>query len=254
MEKQDLIIDAASQVHEDWCRQEYKGFWTRAKEIYGNGNKNLKEVLAAACYKGDTKRNEIVIDNYNSDQYNSKIANMFNNFEDFMFLVKKGVFEIKRFTQRDLTPQEQQRDVKTGNYKVNTSEENILRDFRSLSSSSKKENLEASISAYTVFDQFSKAGITVEQMKNDNNIRYNIGVAIHTDWLKRNRNHSDNSLKVSYEELDSWTKAQDLTVFDALLEVAQKNNVVIAAQEGYKLPDYLAEEQVVLEEIKNKKM
>ena len=36
---------------------------------------------------------------------------------------------------------------------------------------SQKENLDAAISAYTVFEQLSKAGITIEQMREDAEIR-----------------------------------------------------------------------------------
>lgn len=91
---------------------------------------------------------------------NKSVANnCLNNFYDFMYLVKAGALDIKRFTKRNLTPEEQKKNIVNGDYKKETEEENILRDFKLLSSDSKKENLEAAISAYTVFEQLSKKKI-----------------------------------------------------------------------------------------------
>ena len=61
MDKESLIIEAASLVHEDWCKQELEAFFNRAKEIRTNGEENLGNALYKACYKGDKKRNEIRI-------------------------------------------------------------------------------------------------------------------------------------------------------------------------------------------------
>ena len=68
-------------------------------------------------------------------------------------------------------------------------------------------------------------------MLENSEIRNLIGVGIHTDWMKRNPNHPNESLKVSYSELDDWTKQQDLTIFDALIKVVKKNNIVIEKDE-----------------------
>ena len=59
MKREDLIIEAAALVHDDWCKQEYEAFFNRARKIYLDGEKNIGVVLRAACYKGDNKRNEI---------------------------------------------------------------------------------------------------------------------------------------------------------------------------------------------------
>jgi len=254
MEKENIIIGAASKVHEDWCMQEYKGFWERAKKIYDNGEKNFGTALNKACYKGETKRNELFIDIPYMVMHEAKANNILNDFSIFMSFVNSGALDIKRFTKRELTEEEQIINIRTNNYKKETAEENILRDFKYLSASSKKENLEAAVSAYSVFEQFSKAGISIEEMKTNAEIRNLIGVAIHTDWLKRNPNHENEDLKVAYSNLDEWTKSQDLTVFDALVSVAQQNNVVINKEDGFNLPDYLLEEQMILENIRNKKM
>lgn len=254
MKQEEIIIEAASKVHEDWCIQEYKGFFDRARQIYQNGEKNIASAFYQACYKGSTKRNELELDIQYLLGHQTMFVNCINDFQTFMKLVNVGGITVKRFTERKLTLEEQSKFIKTNDYKLETSEENILRDFRALSSSSKTENLEAAISAYTVFEQFSKAGISLEQMQTNNEIRNLIGVAIHTEWLKRNPSHQNNSLKVAYLELDEWTKKQDLTVFDALVSVAKKNNVIINKEESFVLPNYLLEEQIVLEDIKNKIM
>ena len=254
MEKENLIIEAAAKVHEDWCMQEYKGFWDRARQIYQSGEKDIVTVLNQACFKNNQKRNEIVIDMENISNSQTNLNNCIDDFNIFINLIKTGLINIKRFTKRNLTEEEQIKNIKSGNYNPETEEENILRNFNELSSDSKKENLEAAISAYTVFEQFSKACISIEQMLTDSKIRNMIGIAIHTDWLKRNKNHPNDSLKVSYDNLDDWIKQQDLTVFDALITVVKTNDIKVQKEEGYSLPDYLLEEQQVLEELKTKQI
>lgn len=89
-------------------------------------------------------------------------------------------------------------------------------------------------------------------MENDQSLKNMIGLAIHTDWLKRNKNHSNDSLKVPYCELDEWTQSQDLTVFYALLEIVKQNKekYTIKAVPGFVLPNYVEEEKQILQEIK----
>lgn len=249
--KEELIIEAASKVHEDWCIQELKAFFKRMQNGLKNGI-TLLELLENACYKGEQKRNEVVLDVSLLPKYSNEILKVTNSFEDFMFLIRSGVIKVKRYTKRTLTEEEQ---LNAGdNYKVETGEENILRKFTSLSAVSKKENLEAAIGAYNVYEELSKAGITIEQMETDNNLRNLIGLAIHTDWLKRNKNHPNESLKVPFNELDEWTRGQDLTVFDALISVVKQNKdkYIVETVSGYKLPDYETEEFLILAKIKKK--
>lgn len=261
MNKEDLIIEAASVVYEDWCEQEYLAFFKRAREAYIKGE-SVSTALNLACYKGEQKRNEVSI--ALNDMFDAEATmgmgyfdpnmntNILSSFEYFMTFVKASTIKIKRFTKRNLTMEEQLENSLSGDYKVETGEENILRPFRSLSADSKIENLDAAIGAYNVFETFSKAGISVAQMEIDEKLRNLIGVAIHVDWLKRNKEHPNSSLKVAYSELDDWTKQQDLTVFNALLSVVKANNISIGKVDGYTLPDYLVEEQIVLEQIKKK--
>lgn len=244
--EEELIIATASKVHEDWCMQELHGFWNRAVNNMKNGSLKLADALNQACFKGDKKRNELFLDVPCILGHESIANNCLNDFNDFMILVKMGAFDIKRFTKRNLTLDEQKNAGE--NYKKDTGEENILRPFINLSAESKKENLEAAIGAYNVFVQMSKAGITIEQMEKNPEIANMIGIAIHTDWLKRNMNHPNEDLKVPYANLDEWTQNQDLTVFNALLSVVKLNpeKYFIPREEGFKLPDYEVEESELL--------
>ncbi len=246
-EKEELIIESASKVHEDWCMQELKAFYERAKANKEKGM-NDGEAIRSACFKGEQKRNEVIIDIPFLTGHETLASYCFNSFEDFMKLVRCGAIEVKRFAKRNLTESELKDNILGGNYKVGTGEENILRPFIKLSSDSKKENLEAAVGAFNVYCEMSKAGISIEQMGSDPEIREKIGIAIHTDWLKRNMDHPNESLKVPYSELDEWTKGQDLTVFDALISIVKKNpeNYLIAVEEGYTLPDYSEEEATLL--------
>lgn len=240
---EELIISAAAQVHEDWCNQELKAFFGRAQEARKVTN-SPGDALRQACYKGDQKRNEVDLDVGYLVGHETYASRCLDDFEVFKSLVDSTAIEVKRFANRDLTPEEA---AKAGtNYK--DGQENILRPFIELSSDSKKENLEAAIGAFNVYVQMSQAGISIEQMKNDPEMQGLIGVAIHTDWLKRNMDHPNDELKVPYSDLDEWTQQQDLTVFNALLNVVEKNKdrFAVAPVEGVSLPDYQEEERSLL--------
>lgn len=245
---EDLIMQAASSVHADWCIQELKAFYERAKVAYQEIG-NPGEALRKACFKGDQKRNEVIIDGPYLNFHVTLASKIFDSFEDFMKAFDVGAIDVKRFVKRNLTSEEKRHQTYGEyNYKEETGEENILRPFARLSADSKKENLEAAQGAYNVYVQMSKAGISIEDMLNNPEIRDTIGVAIHTDWLKRNMDHPNESLKVPYSQLDEWTKNQDLVVFDALLGVVKKNleQYKVMSEEGFVLPDYVEEEKNLL--------
>ena len=235
--KEDLVISSASKVHQDWCDEELKGFWGRAAEAK-KSNLNSGDALREACLKNGKVRNEVIIDVPQINSYGSEAENIFSDFNAFKSMINAGAIEVKRFTGRDLTPEEISERLRTGDYK--DGQENILRDFLKLSTASKKENLDAAIGAANVYVQLSEAGITIEQMKNNPEIRNLIGVAIHADWLIRNMDHPNDSLKVPYNALDDWTKGQDLTVFDALLSKVNDNydKYSVNPVPGIEIPDY----------------
>ncbi len=242
--KEELIFAAASKVHEDWCIQELKAFFERAKEARLTA-KTPREAWDKACFKNGTKRNEIWVDVGFMLGHETLGELSFRNFNDFLSLVKYDGLEVKRYVKRTLTEKEK---ASIRDYKDGTGEENILKSFKDLSADSKKENLDAAIGALNVYEEMSKAGISVEEMENDPEIKNQIGIAIHTDWLKRNMDHPNESLKVPYSDLDDWTKQQDLTVFGALLSVVKQNkeHFQVSPVEGFNLPDYEEEEKKVL--------
>ena len=242
--REDLIIASAAKVHEDWCEQELEGFWKRAVEAKKT-IENPGEALEKACFKGEQKRNEIFIDVAQMVSYESISSRIFTDFNAFKGMVNMGAIDVKRMVPRELSPEE----IVAAGVDYKDGKENILRPFLKLSDASQKENLDAAIGAANVYVQLSEAGVSIQRMENDPEIRNLIGVAIHADWLKRNKEHPNDSLKVPYSQLDEWTQQQDLTVFGALLTAVKENPEKYAVQPvpGVSIPDYLSEEQAILE-------
>ena len=177
---------------------------------------------------------------------------MFSDYNVFKTVIKGGGIELKDFAIRDLIEEEIIEMQKTGDYRVETKEENILRPFIKLSSDSKKENLAAALGAFSVYEDLSKAGISIEEMETDPKIRNIIGIAIHTDWLKRNLDHEDESIKIPYSDLTEQAKEQDLTVFGALLHVVKKDmsRYKINPEPNHQIQNY---EELEKEVLSNKK-
>jgi len=296
--KKMLSNEAAAKVHQDWCKQEIKGFLTRLVEarkvqekkladererdkdlnkqkpknnaelIDNDGNirkkqnlelenykdiKYLVDLLKEASFKNGKQRNVVELGKdilKNPDmilklslfvvKLNDNITD--EDIDEFMKFMDDKVITVKRFTKRKLTKEEIER---SGSENYVEGEENILRSFESLSEESKKENLEAAKGAANVFDDLINQGISIDQMEHDVKLRKIIGKAIHADWLKRNLDHPNKSLLVPYEELDDWTKQQDLTVFDALLDVVKKYPKITQKEIDYdKLNNKYAEEEL----------
>lgn len=245
MEKE-LIELSAAKVHEDWCYQELKAFFDRMQDIIKKGVTRPIEIFEKACYKGDTKRNEVEIDTSFMMGHETMAQQSLTDFNTFMNLFKIGVINVKRFAKRNLTKEDQERLKVSNDYKDGN--ENILRSFEKLSNDSRKENLNAAQGAYNVYVELSKAGITPDEMQNNPDINNIIGIAIHADWLKRNKEHPNDALKVPYSQLDELTQNQDITVFNALLKTVKENGYkfLINKEEGYELPDYEQMEKDVL--------
>ena len=240
--RQQIVVESASKVHEDWCMQELNGYFERTKNNF-NGN-NYGEAFEKGCYKKEQKRNEVELDVVYLQWHETMLNSGMEDFNGFIRLVNKGAVNVKRFVNRNLNNEE---IVKAGsNYK--NGQENILRSFSELSDDSQKENLDAAIGAVNVYVQLSQAGISIEEMEKNPEIRDLIGIAIHTDWLKRNPNHPNEDLKVPYDQLDEWTQQQDLTVYGAMLNVVKNNpeKYYVPAIEGAIVPDYDKEEKELL--------
>lgn len=249
--KEELIIEIASEVHNDYCEDEFRDFFARMQGLKEKGITNPRELLELSCFDGEKRRNEIVLDEVWLQFHETTAMRMFDDYDTFKKVFKEGPCVLKDFAIRELTEEEIKELVTEGNfrdYKIETSEENILRPFIQLSQDSKKENLSAALGAYEVYENLAKAGITIEQMETDPTIRNLIGIAIHTDWLKRNMDHENSTLLIPYNDLDLQAKEQDLTVFGALLDVVKRNGnkYKIDRVEGHQIPDYQALEVEVL--------
>ena len=229
----ELEMKSASKVHADWCMSELRAYYGRAQSEYQG---NLKDAYNKACLKNGKPRNEVELDTQYLMAHSTLSNESIRNFDAFMSLFNAGAIDVKRFTKRNLTEGEIQQAGR--NYR--DGEENILRPFSELSHASQEENLSAAIGAVRVFTELAKAGVTIDEMKNNAEMRHLIGVAIHLDWIKRNPNHPNDSLKVPYDELDEWTQQQDLTVFDAMLDVvmSEPSKYRIAQVDGVIVPDY----------------
>ena len=248
-QREELIVLIASKVHADYCEDEYRDFFNRLENIKKEGNiNNPGDMLRQACFDGDVKRNDIFLDNAWL-QFNQTLANaMFSDYEAFRMVIEQGGIELKDFAFRELTEEEMVEMRQSGDYLIESQEENILRPFSKLSLDSKKENLAAALGAFNVYEQLSKAGVSIDDMEHDPKIRNLIGVAIHTDWLKRNMDHEDDNIKVPFSDLTEQAKEQDLTVFGALLYVVKKDldRYQIKPEPNHQIPDYIAQEKEVL--------
>ena len=220
--KNQLILEAASKVHEAWCVGEIRAFYSRfVKEL--EDAKTPREALDKACYKNGKKRNEIELDVSWIQFHETETLLAFKSFEQFKHLVDLGIIEVKRFTKRSLTKQEQNLAEKNNNYNTQTQEENILRPFEQLSADSQAENLQAARGAVYVYEEYAKRGVTLEQLTSEKAKRA-VGTLIHADWMRRNEpTEANKHLFVPYNELDDWAKQQDLDVFMALIEEVKKD-------------------------------
>lgn len=247
--KEELIFEIATEMHASYCEDELRDFFNRVQRIKLEGR--IKEpgmILQNACFENGVKRNDIILDTAWLSLHESQARMMFDDYEIFKNVVASGGCDIKDFAKRNLTEEEIREIKNVGDYRIETGEENILRPFKDLSQDSKKENLSGALGAYQVYEDLAKAGITIHQMETDPQIRNLIGAAIHTDWLKRNMDHENNSLKIPYNELDEQGKEQDLTVFNALLKVVKQNGTkyIINPVPNHQIQDYIALEQEVL--------
>lgn len=248
-QREELIVLAAAKMHSAYCEDEYRDFFNRLVQIKKEGKiTNPGDMLRKACYENDVQRNEVFLD-VAWLQFNETLANlMFSDYDSFKNVIERGGIILKDFSIRDLTDEEIIEMQQTGDYRIETKEENILRPFVQLSNDSKKENLAASLGAFKVYEELSKAGITIEEMENNPEVRNMIGIAIHTDWLKRNMDHEDESIKIPFSDLTEQAKEQDLTVFGALLHVVKKDidKYKIKPVPDYQIPDYASLEKEVL--------
>ena len=253
-DREHLIISAASAIHEAWCEGELKAFYDRFSAEWAKGI-TVGEAMRNACLKNGKPRNEFVVDTGWILGHETMVLEDLKSFEGFKRQVQTfGAYEIKRFVPRNLTEAEQRKMIGS-DYKPETKEENILRPFTELSADSQKENLEAAINAIYVYEEYAKRGVSLEQFKSEE-AKKAIGTLIHSAWMRRNvRTEANKHLFVPYEELDDWTKQQDLDVFDALIAEIEKEPSRYAVEREEGLPRLYPKDQelAVLDEKVSKK-
>jgi hypothetical protein len=202
--KEALSYSLGADLHKEWCEQELRLFFARAQQEYEKTN-NFGEALRQACYKGETKRNEVELDTGWLMSHSSVSSQCLTDFETFKELFDRGIIEVKRFTKRELSQEEIE---KAGNNYVD-GKENILRDFSELSSASQKDNLEAArVVIELVYEKTMSdepiLPVELEQM----------GSTIHEEWLGRNSwvydpSYGNPALAVPYEQLPKDEQDKD---------------------------------------------
>lgn len=202
--KEALSYSLASDLHAEWCSQELRAFFLRAQEEFAK-TQNYGQALRQACYKGDTKRNEVEIDTGWLVGHETIAKKCLEDFEIFKSLFIKGVIEVKRFTKRNLSSEE----IKEAGNNYVDGKENILRSFNKISSSSQKDNLEAArVAINLTYDKMMTGEIITDDMLEE------MGSFVHEEWLKRNQwvfdpNYGNQSLAVPYEKLTEEEKDKD---------------------------------------------
>ena len=133
-DRNQLITNAAAKMHEAWCEGELRAFYSRftAEVEKGAGNGTA---LYNACYTNGKQRNALELDTTWLQFHEVTATEDLKTFEGFMDLFNKGIIEVKRFTERTLT-EEEQKKAGAGNYNAATKTENILRTFDKLSADS----------------------------------------------------------------------------------------------------------------------
>ena len=199
-----LSYSLGADLHENWCDQELKAFYERFQNELATAS-SYEEALQKACYKGKDKRNEVIINTNYFTENNINVPLAMRDYTEFKKLVDAGIINVKRFTKRNLTPEE---IARMGNDYVD-GKENILRKFSEISTSSQEDNLEAAkVAINDVYDKtIAGEPFTSEEIEE-------MGAHIHNEWLKRNSwvfdpNYGNPSLAVPYDKLSREEQDKD---------------------------------------------
>lgn len=246
--REELIVKTASRIHENWCLEDLQEFYKRAREAKETGMSE-GETLTSACFQNGYQVNEVLIDIPFLTAHETLASSCFTSFDNFLELVQHDAIEVRKYVKRDLTEKEIEENLIDNNYKVETGEENILRPFAKLSADSRREYLEVAIACFKTYSEMSKAGISIDQMEKSQEIRDMVGLSINNNLLRRNMEYIDESLIVPYSQLDDYVKEQDLKAFDTLINTVKSNinKYEVKKEEGYSLPNYLEEQERILE-------
>ncbi len=240
-----LVTEIATTLHNNWCDNEIREYFERAKVAKGNFSQGIENILNAACYKKGKKTNEISINREAFETNKDALVSALDDFELFKTLVGKDntyVVEVRKYAKRNLDAPERQED-----FKASTGEENILRPYEELSMRSKSENIAAAGRAVDAYKELASAGITLDEMKNNADARVLAGKIMHIGYLEDNKDD-----KTYFNDLSSDIKDKDLMVFDTLIGIVENaREYTLYPVEGVTLPDYDQIEKDVINGVAN---
>lgn len=239
IDRTELINEVAEVLHNAWVEEEIKAFYDRARVAKGNislGIQNisqeLENVIMGACFKIGKKRNDVDINKQLLDENREKFVEGLDNYEVFRTLVGNNsdyVVTVKKYAKRNIPNNEKQID-----YKHSTGEENILRPFSELSELSKRTNIAAATDAFNAYKELVEAGISLEDIKNNETNRTLMLKAMNVSAMK-----ADPEYRIKFADLTQDEKEKDLFAFDVLTKVVENNrSYTLYPVVDAEVPDY----------------
>ena len=243
IDRNELIAEVAEVLHNTWVEEEIRNFYNGAKVAKNNFAQGIENLILAACYKQGKKRYEVSYDKDELVRRQVEIVESLDDYDAFRTLVGNSpeyVVNVKKYAKRNIVDSEKQSD-----YKYSTGEENILRPFNELSELSKKENVAAAIDAYNAYKELIEAGITLEEMKKNSEVRNLVLKSMNISQMK-----GDLEYRVRFSELDEREKEKDLFAFDVLINVVENNrSYTLYPLVDKEVPDYDKIENNIIEGI-----
>ena len=252
----EIISRVLNDVHKDYCENELKSFYERVKKNKENGY-SILECYEIACYlyidRGSAKNN--VRNNYFDKNLRTVLSmpgnyelfnNCLNSYDDFKKVVNyedDSLLKLKHYV-KSLAPVAE-KDVDY--IYINTSRsENILVDYNSLSDAFKKPLIAAATSAYDVYYELSKAGLSIDEMRNSEEL---VGIGMNVNYLR----NTMSAPVIKYTDLDFESKDRNKKMFNRLLEIVEKNKDLykIEPVDGYEIPNYPELEEKIEYSINN---
>lgn len=239
IDRTELINEVAEVLHNAWVEEEIRAFYDRARVAKGNislGIQNisqeLENVIMGACFKIGKKRNDVDINKQLLDENREKFVEGLDNYEVFRTLVGNNsdyVVTVKKYAKRNIPNNEKQID-----YKHSTGEENILRPFSELSELSKRTNIAAATDAFNAYKELVEAGISLEDIKNNETNRTLMLKAMNVSAMK-----ADPEYRIKFADLTQDEKEKDLFAFDVLTKVVENNrSYTLYPVVDVEVPDY----------------
>ena len=95
--RDELVLEAASKIHEAWCEGEMRAFYKRFYEVYKTGS-TIGDALRQACFKNGIKRNAAKLVDFDYVLgHTVMIDEAFRSYEGFKRMLELEYYELKRF-------------------------------------------------------------------------------------------------------------------------------------------------------------